>query len=217
MDDDTQVSYSNALGDYNNDGKPDMVVMNNNANVFLWENQTTSNNNYLKINLEGTQSNRDGVGSRIEILSDGKTQYRATLCGEGYLGQNSHTEFFGVGNATNIDYVKVTWLSGLVDVLNNVSPNQTLNIVEGIGLSVVDFVENGFKIYPNPNSGVFNIESSLNENYELVLYDVFGRQVYTNNFTNSLNRIDVSNLSKGVYFVNISSEEKEFTQKIVID
>ena len=217
LDNDTRVSHSNALGDYNNDGKPDIVVMNHSANVFLWENQAVTENNYLKVNLEGTQSNRDGIGSRIEISSNGKVQHRATLCGEGYLGQNSHTEFFGVGNSTNIDYVKVTWLSGVVDILNDVNPNQTITIIEGVGLSVDDVAENRFNIYPNPNKGVFNIKSNLNQDYALVIFDVFGRQVYTNNYTNSLNQVDVRNLSQGVYFINVSSDGKEFTQKIVID
>lgn len=217
LGDDTRISYSNALGDYNNDGKPDMVVMNNNANVFLWENQTTSGYNYLKVNLQGTQSNRDGIGSRIEISSNGKVQHRATLCGEGYLAQNSHTEFFGVGNATNIDYVKVTWLSGLVDILYNVTPNQTLNIVEGTALSVDEFHQDDFMIFPNPNNGVFNVKSNTNQEYSFSIYNVIGKKVYGKNHTNLLNRVDVSYLSKGVYFATMETENKKTAQKVVID
>ena len=92
--------------------------------------------NWLKVTLEGDTSNRMGIGSRIEIGINGDKQYRYTLCGEGYISQNSGTEFFGLGSATYVDYVKVTWLSGVVDIINNVSSNQTINIVESSTLSI---------------------------------------------------------------------------------
>lgn len=51
---DTRSSFGNAIGDFNNDGLADIVVMNNsNENNFLWENQTTTTNNWIKIKLEG--------------------------------------------------------------------------------------------------------------------------------------------------------------------
>jgi len=210
---DTAESYANAIGDFNNDGYPDIIVMNDTDNNFLWENTTTNSNNWLKVKLEGTTSNRDGIGSKIEISINGQKQFRYTVCGEGYLGQNSGTEFFGIGDANLIDYVKVTWLSGAVDILNNVTPNQTLTIVENSTLSTEEFEDNNFLIYPNPSKGIVNIKSINNKDFSLDIIDAVGRKMSSNNYMNSIN---IENLPKGVYFFRFTIEDGEFTKKVVI-
>ena len=132
FENDTYASYGNAIGDVDNDGAPDIVVVNiDNQPINIWKNNSANTGNWLKVKLEGTTSNRMGIGSRIKIRVDGKRQYAYTLLGEGYISQNSSTEFFGVGDATNIEYVEVTWLSGQTDRIENVTPNQQLTIVEG--------------------------------------------------------------------------------------
>lgn len=214
---DNLVSYSNALGDYNNDGLPDMVVMNNDANVFLWENQTITPYNYLNIKLEGTISNRDGIGARIEVLSNGKLQYRAVLCGEGYLGQNSSSEFIGIGSANTVDYVKVTWPSGLVDIIYNVTANQTLTVQEGSALMVQESTFKNITLYPNPNNGLFQIDLPYLDEFDIVIYDLNGRTVYQNRFSTSLAKIDQRALPKGVYFLKITSQNGSHTDRFVID
>jgi len=84
---DTRISFSNAIGDSDNDGFPEILVMNDSLNNFLWKNKTVNSNKWLKVKLIGTQSNRNGIGSKIEVFANGKSQYRYTLCGEGYLSQ----------------------------------------------------------------------------------------------------------------------------------
>jgi Secretion system C-terminal sorting domain/ASPIC and UnbV/FG-GAP-like repeat len=214
---DTRASFSNAIGDFNNDGLPDIIVMNDTESNFLWENTTTNTNNWLKVKLQGTTSNRDGIGSKIEISVNGLKLYRYTLCGEGYLGQNSGTEIFGIGNATSIDYVKVTWLSGAVDILNNVSPNQILNIVENGTLSSQEFESNDFILYPNPTSGIVNIKSLVNQDFSLIIFDTLGREISSKEYKRNSVVINVNDLSKGVYFFKISTQEREFIKKIVIN
>ncbi|WP_420600902.1 FG-GAP-like repeat-containing protein [Flagellimonas sp.] len=132
FENDRSSSYGNAIGDIQNDGFPDMVVVNTNYEpINLWENTSTSQNNWLKIKLEGTVSNRMGIGSYIKIGVGDETYYRYTLCGEGYIGQNSTYEFVGLGPETSVDYIEVTWLSGIVDRVENVVANQALTIIEG--------------------------------------------------------------------------------------
>ncbi len=213
---DSRVSYSNAIGDFNNDGLPDIIVMNDTDNYFLWENTTSNSNNWLKIKLQGVSSNRDGIGSMIEISIAGEKQYRYTLCGEGYLGQNSSTEIFGLGTATSVDYVKVTWLSGVVDILNDVVPNQTLHIVENSTLSSKLIETNDFIIYPNPSTGVVNIKSTNNRNYSLTIFDAVGRKIFSNKYQGEINSIDMKPLSNGVFFFNIINNEGVCTKKVVI-
>ncbi|MBJ6366853.1 VCBS repeat-containing protein [Snuella sp. CAU 1569] len=156
---DNKTSYSNAIGDVNNDGLYDIVVSNTDDEfINLWMNETVSNNNWLKIGLEGTVSNRDGIGAVIEISASGEKQYRYTLCGEGYLSQNSASEIFGVGSNTLVDYVKVKWLSGIEDYFYNIDVNQSLTLKEGTGSTVTPIY--GCK---DPNSCNFNPDATIDD------------------------------------------------------
>ncbi len=215
---DTRVSYGNAMGDIDNDGFPEIVVNNFGAdNIFLWKNQTTSTNNWLKVNLEGTTSNKQGVGSRIEISAGGQTQYRYTLCGEGYLGQNSDTEFFGIGANTNINYVKITWLSGMQDILYNVTPNQQINIIEGSNPLSTDTFEaiNTISVYPNPTTGKLWINASTNENFTYKMYDSKGVLIKSGKIDGH-NAINISQLSAGYYILKIIGKNGIFNKKVLL-
>ncbi|WCO00509.1 FG-GAP-like repeat-containing protein [Psychroserpens ponticola] len=214
---DNRESYSNAIGDIDNDGFSDIVVSNaDNDNIFVWKNETQSTNNWLKINLVGTQSNKKGVGSLIEISVNGVKQYRYTLCGEGYLGQNSSSEIFGLGDHDNVDYIKVNWLSGIEDVHFNVSVNQTLNLVEGEKLSSESYISSKPKIYPNPVLDVVTIENSKPMR-EIKLTNTLGQVVFSKLFVNHVTstEIDISNLHIGQYILIVSSTESKHQQKLI--
>ncbi|MFT5104229.1 MAG: hypothetical protein ACI86C_001893, partial [Candidatus Latescibacterota bacterium] len=162
FENDLARSYGNAIGDINNDGLPDIAVLNLAPDdIYIWENQSNTTNNWLKVKLEGVVSNRMGIGSWVEISVNGVKQYNYTLCGEGYLGQNSSYEFFGIGNATQIDYLKVTWLSGIVDYIENPEINEHHIIIEGSNNLNVDEPNAGINsvmLYPNPAGDLLNIK-----------------------------------------------------------
>ena len=213
---DYSYSYGNAIGDTDNDGYPEIVVNNiDHNNIFVWKNNTNTSNNWLKVKLEGTTSNRNGVGSFIEISINGNKQYRYTCIGEGYLSQNSATEQFGLGSDTVIDYVKVKWLSGIEDTMYNVSANQNLNIIEGsTTLSVNDYNLNNIVIYPNPTKDVININAKTLIN-TVTVNNVLGEEIL-NIIPNSLiSIIDLSVYNAGVYFVHISTENNFEVIKII--
>jgi hypothetical protein len=133
---DTAVSFSNAIGDVNNDGYPDIIVTNQwPDNNFVWKNDGGTNN-WLKVHLEGTISNRDAIGSWIHIYSGGTVQHRYTLCGEGYLAQNSSSEFFGLGSNQVVDSIVIDWPSGIHDVYTNVAANAGLSIIENTSVNL---------------------------------------------------------------------------------
>lgn len=212
---DEAMSFGNAIGDFNNDGKPDIAVLNVNSDVYLWENQTTTSNSWIKIDLEGVSSNKDGYGNKIEVFANGKSQYRYTVCGEGYLGQNSEYEFFGLGSATQIDYIKVTWnKTGIVETINNVSVNQAIKIQEGNGiLSSTEPIQLNFNVYPNPsNTGIYTISTPSSEGINVEIYDISGRLIVPKS---SSNTIDLSSFSKGIYLAKVISGNSSQTIKLI--
>lgn len=135
MDGDTLHSFGNAIGDLNNDGFIDIVVNNTVENCLLFQNNGNQNH-WLKVNLEGTLSNRDGIGSVITVGVGGVLYRNFTNCGEGYLGQNSLSEFFGLGSYTTVDSLSVLWPSGQTDVFYNIAADQNLFILEGSSVTI---------------------------------------------------------------------------------
>ena len=166
---------------YKNDGRPDIVVLNtDNEPIYLWENQTENTNNWIKIELTGTTSNRMDIGSKIKVFIGEEIYYGYTLCGEGYIAQNSQREFFGLGDATLIDAVEVHWLSGEIDRIEDVAVNQTLSIIEGENtLSTDDFSSSTVSVFPNPAQDVLRLETlSTFMEGNLTIYDMLGRVVH---------------------------------------
>ena len=218
---DLRESYTNAIGDINNDGKPEIVVGNDTDNNFLWQNNTINENNWLKVKLEGVVSNKDGIGNTIEINVDGQSQYRYTLAGEGYLSQNSFYEFFGTGLSNLIDYVKVTWTStGATETFNNIEANQSITIKEGIGILNDNnyIVEDLLSIYPNPsNDGVFKLSTKNNESNTLKVYDLSGRLIFKVKNLKNNDEFSLNHCKKGIYVANLSSGKKSSTIKLVLN
>ena len=213
---DNRESYSNAIGDFNNDGFLEIVVNNsNNQNLSFWHNQTVSNNKWLKVKLNGINSNKDGVGSVIEIAINGAKQYRYTLCGEGYLSQNSSTEVFGLGNNTQVDYVKVKWLSGIEDIIYNVNSNQLIEITEGNHpLSLSSNQQDLFEYYPNPVKNKLNFKSS-EPITKITIFTILGHYLKTINLSDAANSIDLSDFTKGLYLIKVETQSQVKNLKII--
>ena len=91
----------------------------------------TTTNNWIQIQLTGTESNRSGIGGRVEIVADGHTQVQEVRCGSSYCVQNSFILNFGLGESEIVNTITVKWPSGIIDRLENNTPNQLINIIEG--------------------------------------------------------------------------------------
>lgn len=124
-------SFSAARGDLNNDGFYEIAVQNQNpAPPFLWEN-SGGEQNYIKISLQGTASNKMAIGSWIRVFAGGNCYTQYTHCGENYISQNSQHHIFGLADYTIVDSVQVEYLSGQIDNYYNLDVNQRYYLVEG--------------------------------------------------------------------------------------
>jgi len=136
-----------AIADFDNDGALD-IIMNTNpgdsgdaskARPALLRNNIGSRRNWLAVELEGTQSNRDAVGAMVTIETGGEKQLRLVSAGSGFASQNSARLYFGLNDKTQIDALTVRWPSGRVERFEKVgdkaiTARQLIRIKEGSGM-----------------------------------------------------------------------------------
>jgi hypothetical protein len=119
-----------AFGDLNNDGRIDIVTNCLNGHPEIMMNRSENANHWLLINLVGTVSNRDGLGSRIKIVTAEGTQYNHATTSVGYGSSSDKRVHFGLGAATKVDQLEVTWPSGIKQIVTNVAADQILSLRE---------------------------------------------------------------------------------------
>jgi len=124
------VGRGACFGDYDNDGDIDGFVVNLNDHGAFLRNNKGNQNNWLMLNLVGTSSNRDGIGSRITVTSGGFIQKAQKKSTTGYLSQNDPRMHFGLAKNGIIEIIEIKWPSGKLQVLENIKANQILTIKE---------------------------------------------------------------------------------------
>ena len=124
--------------DYDRDGFLDLFITNGTdpTSPFgadgphqLFRNQG-NDNHWLEIDLEGVVSNRDGIGSTVELEAGGIIQIREQAGGMHHLTQNHQRIHFGLGSHNRVNQLTVRWPSGIVSHLNNIEADQILHITE---------------------------------------------------------------------------------------
>jgi hypothetical protein len=116
--------------DFDNDGRMDVLVTTMGDRPFLLHNRDRSGNHWLTLDLVGTKSNRDGFGSTINVSAGGKEYFAEARCAFGFLMQSDRRPHFGLGKATSVDRIRITWPSRQVQELTNVKVDQILKVVE---------------------------------------------------------------------------------------
>lgn len=130
FDDRPAVSRGALFGDYDNDGDTDLLVTQLNGTVTLLRNESKTRNNWLRLKLIGTRSNRDGIGTRITLTIGSESQTREVRMGSSYLSSNDPRVLLGVGAQDVVDKLEIRWQSGVVQVLENLTVNQELVVTE---------------------------------------------------------------------------------------
>jgi hypothetical protein len=104
-----------AVGDFDNDGRLDAVVLAQNESLIYLHNQTKQPGHFIVFALEGTKSNRDAVGARVAIVSGGRRQTAERYGGGSYQSASDPRVHFGLGEKTTVESVEIHWPSGLID------------------------------------------------------------------------------------------------------
>ena len=117
-------------GDFDNDGRMDVVVLPIAGQPLLLHNTTVNHNAWIGLLLRGTKSNRDAIGASVRLEACGKPQFDTVRNGGSYLSRNDPRLHFGLGSCTVVDRVKITWPRGESQVLTAVPVNHYLTVEE---------------------------------------------------------------------------------------
>ena len=119
-----------AVGDLNGDGRLDVVVTALGAPAEVWLNDSPGGHHWIEFALEGSKSNRDGIGARLKVVAGGIAQYSHVSFAAGYASSSAGPTHFGLGASQAADLVEIRWPSGIVQELRNVAADRILKVQE---------------------------------------------------------------------------------------
>jgi len=125
-----ESSRGAAFDDLDNDGDPDVVVLNANASPTILRNETENKAHWLQIRVIGARGNREGVGARVRVVAGNLAQVAEVHSGRSYQSHFGSRLHFGLGPRSRVDRVEIRWPGGREDVRANVRVDQLLVLTE---------------------------------------------------------------------------------------
>ncbi|HEY2456487.1 MAG TPA: CRTAC1 family protein [Candidatus Acidoferrum sp.] len=121
-----------AFGDFDGDGRVDVVVTAIGKDAEIWMNRSINSAHWLEIALEGTKSNRDGIGARIKVVTSAGAQYNHMTTSVGYASSSDGPVHFGLGGDHQASLIEIRWPSGIVQTLKDVEGDRVLHLQEPV-------------------------------------------------------------------------------------
>jgi hypothetical protein len=119
------------VADFNNDGSQDIYVLNSNQPTNMYRNIGGTKNAWIDIRLEGVESNRDAIGTRLTFYTPAGLFYRETNAGNGFESQSSSFVHVGLGKLSKVDRLVVQWPNGKMQEFKNLETRKHYKLVEG--------------------------------------------------------------------------------------
>jgi len=119
-----------AACDFDRDGDLDIFIRNYRAPTVYLRNEGVAGH-WLTVRPKGTVSNRDAIGTKITVEAGGRSQMRWITAGSGYLSQMPNEAYFGLGDATKVDRIRIRWPNGQEEEFSGVEADRHVRIVEG--------------------------------------------------------------------------------------
>ena len=125
-------SNGGVYADLDNDGALDLIINNINKPAFVYHNLSAEKNahHFLQVKLEGAAQNTQGLGAKITVYNKGKIQYAEQMPARGYQSSVTPVVHFGLGNDSNIDSIRVVWLSGREQIVHGIKADQQITFNE---------------------------------------------------------------------------------------
>jgi len=101
-----------------------------NAPAEIWMNDSSGANHWIEFKLQGTKSNRDGIGARIKVATKSGTQYNHMTTSCGYASSSAGPVHFGLGSNTSVELVEIHWPSGIVQQMKDVAGDRIVAVTE---------------------------------------------------------------------------------------
>ena len=232
-----------SYADYDQDGDVDLLFGNIESyytpepdKMLLYRNDLTDVGNWLGVKLQGVVSNLDAYGAKVLINAGGQSWIDEVSGGSSHASQVSSTLHFGLGTAGIVDQLTVIWPGGREQILEDITPNQFITIIEDttgiVQPSGLPGIERGLGLQIRPNPVVQDTRISLElpsavASAQVMVMDQTGRlvaQVYSGAL--SAGRTDLywggtdatgQRLVPGTYLVDVMLESSvRYSQKVVV-